>query len=225
MFKQNLIKVLAPWLLLIFCLSGIALTRSYLKPFKSPSAYTYFVSPSRHLEHFTFGYRDLVADLLWLRVIQDLEVCDRKVTEDQLCSQSWVYRMVDKITDLSPQFRIVYATVPLLLAMSVNDPVGAINLFEKSLKYFPNDWPILYRGASLYLFYQGDKVAAADYLVRAQKNGAPQWLGSLAVRIYSEAGRAEFAERLVDEYKKMGFPQGMVERMNNYLLEAAKKEK
>lgn len=212
-------RVLAPLGILL----AIVLTRIYLQPIKSPSSFVYFISPSPYLEYFTFGYRELIADMLWLRVIQDLDECDRPVGDNQLCSNSWVYKMVDKVTDLSPQFRMIYATVPLVLALSVNDPEGALRLQEKGMRYFPKDWPILYRGGYLYLFAGKDKVKAAQYFLSAQKNGGPDWLASLATRLYTESGRVDLARQLVNEYKSSGIPPGILKRMEDRILEASKK--
>jgi hypothetical protein len=212
--------VLKNWLTgftLLFLCGLIGFTTSYLKPFKSPSASTYFISPSRYLEHFTFGYRELVADLLWLRVIQDMDQCERPLKEGEQCRLSWVYKMVDKVTDLSPKFRIVYATIPVVLAVVLQDGEGAVRLLDKGVSHFPNDWPILYRGGYLYLFEKEDKLKAAEYFLRAQKNGAPSWLASLATKLYSEAGRSEMAARLIQEYQQSGFPPGMIQRMRDHL--------
>ncbi|MEY4615185.1 MAG: hypothetical protein RJB66_145 [Pseudomonadota bacterium] len=213
---------------LVFLILGsllVVASKMYLKPFKSPSSYVYFVSPSRQLEHFTFGYRELVADMMWLRAIQDLDQCDQKLAEGENCNNSWAYKMVDKITDLSPRFRIIYATVPVMLSVTVNDQKGAIQLLEKGIKNFPNDWPILYKGGYLFLFEQGDKLKAAEYFLRAQQNGAPDWIASLATKLYSEAGRRELAEQLVAEYEEKGFDSSILERMKNHLDEANQKIK
>jgi len=205
--------------LMIFVIIG---TKKYLYFYKSPSSTVYFINPAPYLEHFTFGYSELVADLLWLRTIQDVDHCERPIKKEEDCVNSWVYRMVDKITDLSPHFRIIYATVPLLLSMTVGDSEGAIQLLEKGLRHFPNDWPILYRGGYLYLFEVGDKLKAAEYFERAQKNGGPDWLASYATRLYSEVGRLELADKLIREYEKGGLSEGLLERMRSHLKAASK---
>jgi hypothetical protein len=215
-------KIEASWWVLLFCMGAVVISKSYLKPFKSPSAHTYFVNPSPYLEHMTFGYRELVADLLWLRTIQDVDHCERPLKDKELCTHSWVFKMVDKVTDLSPQFRIIYATVPLLLAITVNDIQGAIELLDKGVRYFPNDWPILYRGGYLYLYERGDKTKAAEYFLRAQKSGGPDWLATLATRLYSESGRLEMVQQLVKEYEQLGFPPGLLARMRERLDEVSK---
>ncbi len=208
---------------LFICIFLIFFTNLYLRPFKSPSSETYFINPTANLEYFTFGYRELVADILWLRAIQDLDQCERKLGPDEECTRSWVYRMTDKVTDLSPKFRIIYATVPLLLAIGIKDTVGAIELLDKGLKYYPNDWPILYRGGYLYLFEKGDRIKAAEYFIRAQKNGAPPWLASFATRLYTEAGRWAMAEQLIKEYESTGLSEALLNRMRNQLEKAVKK--
>lgn len=209
-------------MMLILFIGLISITKIYLKPYKSPSHYIYFINPSPYLEYFTFGYQDLIADLLWLRAIQDLDQCERPVGKNKLCNNSWAYRMVDKVTDLSPRFRIIYATVPLLLSLVVNDSEGAIKLLDKGLVYYPNDWHILYRGGYLYLFEKGDKVKAADYFLRAQKNGAPDWLAAYATRLYSQAGRSELVQKVLTEYQEKGFPPELLQRMKDRLEEASK---
>ncbi len=209
-------------MMLILFIGLISITKIYLKPYKSPSHYIYFINPSPYLEYFTFGYQDLIADLLWLRAIQDLDQCDRPVSKEEPCNNSWAYRMVDKVTDISPRFRIIYATVPLLLSLVVNDSEGAIKLLDKGLIHYPNDWHILYRGGYLYLFEKGDKVKAADYFLRAQKNGAPDWLAAYATRLYSQAGRSELVQKVITEYQEKGFPPELLQRMKDRLEEASK---
>lgn len=212
-----------PWkdvLIIASFLATIVVSKFFLMGFKSPSAETYFINPSPLMQYFTFGYRDLVADMLWLRVIQDLDHCERPLAQGESCHNSWVYKMTDQITTLSPHFRMVYATIPLMLSLTVNDTEGAIKLHEKGLQYFPNDWPILYRGGYLYLYERDDKLKAAEYFLRAQKNGAPKWLAALATRLYTQVGRVEMAEKLVEEYKSAGFDSEVLKRMKERLDEA-----
>lgn len=217
------LKIVKNFLYIFLFISLIVGTKKYLNQYKSPSSSIYFITPAPYLEHFTFGYHELVADMLWLRTIQDIDRCERPVKKDEDCTNSWAYRMVDKVTDLSPKFRIIYATVPLLLSMTVGDARGSLLLLEKGLRYFPNDWPILYRGGYLYLFEEGDKVKSAEYFSRAQKNGGPDWLVSYATRLYSEAGRLELADKLIKEYEKSGLAEGLLKRMKAHLREASKK--
>lgn len=200
---------------LVFCLGIITATKVYLSPFSSPSSQTYFINPSQYLEYFTFGYNELVADLLWLRTIQDVDHCDHEIKDGEKCANSWVFKMVDKVTDLSPHFRIIYATVPLLLAISINDTQGAVQLQEKGLIHFPKDWPILYRGGYLYLYETENKEKAAELFVRAQQNGAPDWLASLANRLYTEVGRLELAEKIIKDFEEKGLDPALLKRMQD----------
>lgn len=209
--------------ILLLGIGGVAWSHAQLKGKKSPSGQVYFVTPSKYLEHFTFGYHELVADLLWIRALQDFEKCDRPVAQGALCNQSWAYQMVEKVTDLSPRFRIIYATIPLLLSVVINDQEGAIRLLEKGVKYFPDDWPILYRGGYLYLYDQNNKEKAAEFFVRSQKNGGPDWLASFATRLYSESGQDELARQVIRDFEGSGLSEGLLKRMRDHLLKKSPK--
>ncbi|WP_374035289.1 hypothetical protein ACES2I_05850 [Bdellovibrio bacteriovorus] len=154
-----------------------------------------FIAPPAGLERFSFGYSEVMADLLWIRAIQDFEYCDFNA---EVCRQnSWLYQMLNSITDLSPNFRIPYAAGALVLTVLGSDIEGATKIFEKGVKAFPNDWPILYRAAYHYMYEVKDNKRAAELLIQAGKNGAPSWFFSLAGRLYSDAGNLELAESVL----------------------------
>src|ERR1700760_2990220 len=83
-----------------------------------------FVVPPENTKYFTFGYRDLVSDFLWIRAVQDFAYCDERDStktksnyEEQhvfkhdlslICNKGWVYQMVDRVTDLDPRFYVAY---------------------------------------------------------------------------------------------------------------------
>ncbi|MEK6775216.1 MAG: hypothetical protein AABY64_14845 [Bdellovibrionota bacterium] len=155
--------------------------------------------PPPHITHFTFGFAEQMADQFWVRVIQDFDYCEQKIAENTCRNQGWLYQMLDLITDLSPNFRMPHATGPLALTVIISDIEGASKLFDKAVKNFPKDWPILYRAAYQALSEEKNKEKAADLLYRAAKYGAPSWAYTLAGRLYSEAGAQELGERIYQE--------------------------
>ncbi|MCB0419755.1 MAG: hypothetical protein KDD61_02095 [Bdellovibrionales bacterium] len=171
-----------------------------------------FVAPKRSIEHITLGYNDITADALWLRLIQDYDVCDQKrgkkgqsqIDPDRIynCQMGWVYNMLDVITHLAPRFRMPYATGATVLSVVVDDIVGATKIFDKAIMQFPKDWSIHYRAAYHYLFENGDKEKAARHLVIAAKNGGPFWLNSLAAKLYSESGQALLGKIVLEDFLK-----------------------
>lgn len=179
-----------------------------------------YVPPPQHIQYLTFGFDEMMADSLWLRLVQDFDVCAQykeltKAAEkiepvdptvlgprNKNCDSSWVYLMLDSITSLAPRFRMPYATGAVTLSVLVEDYVGATAIFEKGLKQFPNDWSISYRAAYHYLFDLGQPVRAAELLVQSADNGGPSWLRSLASRLLTERGQLQLALPLLQQYLK-----------------------
>lgn len=224
-------------LILVFLLAAFG-TWYFQPSLKSQAKEKLWVAPPPHLEKFSFGYQEIVADLLWLRVIQDFDQCNKAkevkyekfdskkvqsnaddVTNDlkvevlkrlekadagrhKNCDYSWAFYMLDSITDLSPRFRIPYASGATTLSVLIEDYEGAHVIFDKAIKSFPKDWPILYRAAYHYLYDRKDVDKAAELLGRAADNGAPIWLKSLAARLYTLSGQAEVALGVLGTYLK-----------------------
>lgn len=148
------------------------------------------------MKHFTFGFRDQVADILWLRSIQDFDYCEKNLAPQICVDQGWLYQMLDLMTELSPHFRMPLATGPLALTVIVNDIKGAGLLFDKAVRLFPADWPIVSRAAYHALYEERDKEKAAKLLKQAADHGGPTWYYMLATKLYSEAGQIAVAEAL-----------------------------
>lgn len=174
-----------------------------------------YLQPPPNIERFSLGYRSVVADALWLRVIQNYDLCEAPRTEkvaqssDQTsrCHLGWVFHMLDSITDLDPRFKIPFTTGATVLSIAVDDREGARRMFEKGILKFPNDWPLIYQAAYHYLYEVGDRTRAAELFVQAGQQGAPQWVFSLAARIYSQEGKAEAGKFVLVEYLK-DHPEG-----------------
>lgn len=157
------------------------------------------LSPPAGAERFSFGYSETIADLLWIRSIQDFDFCDKFISKNQCKNNSWLFRMLDAVTNFSPYFRMPYAVGGLALTVIISDIDGATKIFDKGVKAFPRDWPILYRAAYHYLYEVKDKKRAAELLIQAGQNGAPPWVFTLAGRLYSDSGHTELAEALLQE--------------------------
>lgn len=157
------------------------------------------IAPPPMIERFSFGYQEVIGDLLWIRAVQDFDYCDRSVAKNVCQNNSWLFKMLDTVTNLSPHFRIPYAAGGLALTVLVTDIDGATEIFDKGVKTFPNDWPIHYRAAYHYMYEVKDNKRAAELLIQAGKNGAPPWVFTLAGRLYSDSGNLELAEAVLKE--------------------------
>lgn len=175
------------------------------------------LSPPMGIEHFTFGHRDLTSDILWIRAIQDFDYCDQPIAKNLCVGKGWLYRMLDAITNLSPPFRLPYATGAVALSVLVSDIDGAARIFDKGVAQFPDDWKILYRAAYHYLYEINDKKSAADLFMRAGRNGAPAWVFSLAGGLYNESNQRATAVAVLQEMIKTEVDKTIIKRLEEKL--------
>lgn len=185
----------------------------------------YLIAPPQGLQYFAFGFKEAIADSLWLRAIQDFEYCEEKIDKVNCKNNGWLSKMLDSITELSPKFRIVYATGAIALSVIVSDIEGAGKIFDKAVKEFPKDWPILYRAAYHALLEEKNKPKAAALLIEVAKYGGPLWTYSLAGRLYSEEGQIELAQNLVKDLEDQKAPQAMIDKIKQRIAEAKNKPK
>lgn len=160
------------------------------------------VALPRGIEHFTFGAREVVADLGWLRSIQDFDYCETKEAVHRCRGNGWLARMLDVVTDLSPRFRAPYSSGGMALSIIISDREGATRLFEKGLAQYPDDWVLSYKAAYHFLYEESDPGRAARLMENAAKHGAPDWVYSLAGRLYTQAGQRELAARLLQDARE-----------------------
>lgn len=178
----------------VFAGGSLILSRVLLRVEKPLPAIPYMVP--LQMRHVTFGLKEQVADFLWLRAVQDFDYCEKSLAPQSCVGEGWLFRMLDLIGELSPSFRMPMAAGPIALTVVVNDIKGASRLFDRAVRNFPNDWPILSRAAYHALYEENDKEKAAGLMRRAAQNGAPAWYYLLATRLYTEAGRLAVAEAL-----------------------------
>lgn len=175
------------------------------------------ISPPPGIERFTFGHRDVIADFFWVRAIQDFDYCDQQIAKNLCVGKGWLYRMLNSITELSPKFRMPYATGAVALSVMVSDIEGAAQIFDKGIENFPNDWPILYRAAYHNLYEVKDKKRAAELFIRAGRNGAPPWVFSLAGGLYNEIDERATAEAILQEMINTEVDPTIIKRLEEKL--------
>lgn len=211
---------------------------------------TSYLAPPRQIKQFSFGYDESIADSIWLRVVQDIDYCDQKATGGEASSesdqavpaesdsnviqkggfqandvnrcrdQSWVFSMLDAVTTLAPNFRIPYSVGGTLLSVVVRDYGGSSIIFDRGVARFPNDWQLEYKSAFHYLYDIDDKKKAAELLVQAANNGGPQWLFSLAAKLYTAEGQAFLAKSVIQQLLDRDPDARFAERLKERLRQA-----
>lgn len=190
---------------------------SVKQPANKKERYLFFAPPAEVI-HFTLGYQDVLADSFWLRFLQDSDTCEQSlapvgasrvgVGHTANCNQGWGYHMLDVIFEAAPRWKYPAAVGPMMLSVIIDDIEGATLAFKKSVRNYPNDWQILFRAGYHFLNETNEHELAAKYFDDAGKLGAPDWVHSLAARLYSENGRLAIARVvLIDALKRV--PEGV----------------
>lgn len=175
------------------------------------------IAPPTAIEHFSFGFQEAMSDVFWIRTLQDFDYCEKEEAKNVCMNNSWLFKMLDAITNLSPNFRIAYAAGGIALSILITDIDGATRIFDKGVAAFPKDWPILYRAAYHYIYEVKNNERAAELLIMAGHNGAPPWVFSLAGRLYTEAGRLDLARLTLNQMIREERDPAIIKRLQDKL--------
>ncbi len=130
------------------------------------------------------GYRHVVADLLWLRMVQVLG--ERTVTPR---AYEWVYHAVDVVTTLDPHYAYAYQVGGIVLTELARRPELSTQLLKKGVANNPTSWQLhFYLGYNYYFFHDEPRLAAEAMAQAGRQPGHPPFVPTLATRMYAEAG-------------------------------------
>lgn len=141
-----------------------------------------YFTPPNIIRHFALGYHEWIADLLWIRFLQDADFCsiEKGVPvyngNSKQCYLGWSYHLADAITELAPRFKSVYKVSSVLMSIFTGDQQGAEKILQKGLTQFPADWQMNFYATYFYSVENPQPIRAAFYARRAAKNGGPSWL-------------------------------------------------
>ena len=152
-----------------------------------------FLPQAEVLKIAALGYQSIVADFIWLQAIQVMG--EKKVSEE---AGRWIYRALDVVTTLDPQFVRAYEAGGLVLCTLVVLPEESNALLEKGMKHNPQAWQLPFYMGINYYFELGDDAKAGEYIARAARlPGAPAYLPGLAARLYVSAKAPQNAVELL----------------------------
>jgi len=186
---------------------------------------------SGYLKAVSLGYDSMLADLIWLKVVQVMG--EDVVPRD---NAKWIYHSVDVATDLDPKFDYMYQAGGIYLASVMKEYDLGGRLLRKGFDNNPTVWQLPFYTGVNYFLNQGEYKRAAYYMGRAAElPGRPPFVPLLATRLYAEAGDPTYALELVghildateDEKVKSALRQRMkeleVEVNLNAIEDAARK--
>lgn len=200
---------MSKYLLILSCLC-FALSLIFYQPFfKQKKQDIFYFSPSKHIKYFSFGFPDLLADILWMRLLQNIDFCSSKKglpvydgTKRYHCVEGWSYKMTHAITELSPRFSSPYKLAGPILSVIQGDKIGAKKIFDKAIKVFPEDWRLHFSASYHYLVELEKEEEAIPLMIKTADLGGPSWLYVLATKTYLKQGKWLLAKELIGELMK-----------------------
>lgn len=154
-----------------------------------------YLPDGEYLKVASLGYRELIADLLWIQSIQVMG--EKNVSES---SGRWLYRALDIITTLDPKFVRAYEAGGLALTTLVVLPEESNQLMMKGMRHNPTEWKLPFLIGINYYYELYDDAKAAEYMSQASRlPGAPSSLATLAANLYVSGHSPQHAVNLLAE--------------------------
>ncbi|MCY4321839.1 MAG: hypothetical protein OXC37_05525 [Bdellovibrionaceae bacterium] len=196
-----MIKLLS--LLSIICVGSLF----FFEPqFKKKSNKVFYFAPPEIIKYFSFGFEELYADILWMRLLQNVDFCSSKkglpIYDGETkyeCEKGWSYKMTSAITELAPRFLAPYEISGSILSVIMGDKLGAKKIYDKALKVFPNNWQLHFSASYHYLVELKEEEKAAKLLIKTADLGGPLWLYALAAKTYKKKGRLLLAKEILNQ--------------------------
>lgn len=178
-----------------------------------------YLPKGEYLKLVVLGYRQLAADLIWLKAVQHLG--EKHQTRVGYLS---AYHAVNVLTDVDPTFVAAYLATGTILGVWAGLPRESIALLTKGMRHHPEVWQLPFYVGYDYFYELGDPVMAARYFrMAAVLPGAPDYLPRLAARMTVEVGdpqaALEFLQRLYQQTEDEQVRQGLGRRMKEVIAE------
>ncbi len=208
-------------LILGFVLLGIgaALSLEHERPSRVRGEELAYLPKGQYLRLASLGYRQIVADIIWLQAVQHLGA-----PQDTSQGYRWTYHAVDVLTDLDPAFVPAYQAAGTILGVWAGRIQESIAILKKGMQHNPEVWQLPFLIGYDYFYELCDPSSAARYLqIAAALPGAPEYLPRLAARMAVEAGdpqaAREFLERFIRQTDDQRLQETLTERMKHVMQE------
>ena len=201
---------------LLFCASlFFILQLSMVAP--SPQKKSVYLPPPVIVKEMSMGLKVQIADSFWLRAVQDFDYCDQKINETECHGKSWLFQVLDLVTDLDQNFKEVFFYGGLALTVIISDYDGASKIFDKGVTLFPKEWELNYAAGYHSMIEEKNYKKAAERYLAAANYGAPNWVRILAGTLAAKGGDTEFAEKVIEQMISLNEDPKYVERLEKKL--------
>lgn len=178
-----------------------------------------YLPKGEYLKLAVLGYRQVVADLIWLQAVQHIGA-----KRDTQLGYQWTYHAVDVLTDLDPTFVPPYQATGLFLGVLVGRQKEGLAILSKGIRHNPLVWQLPFLAGYVSYYELCNPVAGGEYLrIAAQVPGAPAYLPQLAARMTVESGDPTAALEFLDHFSRSvtdeRVREALVERMKETIQE------
>jgi hypothetical protein len=157
-----------------------------------------YLPKGEYLRLAVLGYRQVVADLIWLQAVQHIGA-----KRDTQLGYRWTYHAVDVLTDLDPTFVPPYQATGIFLGVLVGRHEEGVAILSKGFRHNPASWQLPFFAGYISYYERCDSVVGGQYLrLAAQVPGAPAYLPKLATRMTVESGDPTAALEFLDRFAR-----------------------
>ena len=157
-----------------------------------------FLPKGEYLKLAVLGYRQVVADLIWLQAVQHIGA-----KRDTQFGYTWTYHAVDVLTDLDPTFVAPYQATGLFLGVLVGLQEEGLAILDKGIHHNPSIWQLPFLAGYVSYYELCNPAAGGQYLrAAARVPGSPGYLPRLAARMTVESGDPTAALEFLDRFSR-----------------------
>lgn len=157
-----------------------------------------YLPKGEYLKLAVLGYRQVVADLIWLQAVQHIGA-----KRDTQLGYTWTYHAVDVLTDLDPTFVPPYQATGLFLGVLVGRQEEGLAILDKGIRHNPSIWQLPFLAGYVSYYELCNPVAGGEYLrIAARVHGSPVYLPQLAARMTVESGNPTAALEFLDRFSR-----------------------
>jgi hypothetical protein len=157
-----------------------------------------YLPKGEYLRLAVLGYRQVVADLIWLQAVQHIGA-----KRDTQLGYTWTYHAVDVLTDLDPTFVPPYQATGLFLGVLVGRQEEGIAVLRKGMRHNPSIWQLPFLAGYISYYERCDPAAGGEFFrMAARVPGAPAYLPQLAARMTMESGDPSAALEFLDRFSR-----------------------
>ena len=157
-----------------------------------------YLPSGEFLDQASLGYRNLVADMLWIKTVQYYG--GYRWGKNNLALFS---HLIDVITDLDPQFIFAYIFGGLVIAEDLGAFEEGMAFIEKGLEHNPTEWWLLFELGFLNYVYARDYETATYYFRLASRMpGADEITKRFAAFVAAKAGHTDTSIAMWEELSR-----------------------